>query len=432
MQEQEYYSEPVQEIMGTIPSWIIRWGVSVIAAVFVLILIGCCIIKFPQTIKSTISIISTNPPSQLEARYTGIIDTIAIRNGQTVKQGDLMVLLKTSAVYDDVLAVKSFADTVINSSLSEIVRNSIFEKALELGSLQNKWTELRSLTKEYLLYSKLDQIEKKRSLLAEQIYKNKEYYNTLLYQRSLIEKDTELQMFAMRRDSALWGEGLTAQAEYEASQQAYLAKLNNLVSFDANLKTVNLNILTLEQGLSELDIQLRSEEDEFNLRYSRAISEMMAQIESWTETYAIIAPFDGVVSLQDFWGVGQHVNIGDALASVVPYVNADIEGRMKVTSVGFGRISIGQTVNVRLNGFPYIEFGILKGVISQISQVPERMPDGGVAYNVEVSFPNGLLSTYRKEFPFIQDMDGEAEIITRNQRLIEHFIDPVISIFRNH
>ena len=68
------YSEPVQEIMGTIPPWITRWGVIVIAAVFALIVIGCCIVKYPQTVASTISIISTAPPSQLEARYTGIID----------------------------------------------------------------------------------------------------------------------------------------------------------------------------------------------------------------------------------------------------------------------------------------------------------------------------------------------------------------------
>ena len=29
-----YYSEPVQEIMGSIPSWITRWGVTVIAGIF--------------------------------------------------------------------------------------------------------------------------------------------------------------------------------------------------------------------------------------------------------------------------------------------------------------------------------------------------------------------------------------------------------------
>ena len=158
---------------------------------------------------------------------------------------------------------------------------------------------------------------------------------------------------------------------------------------------------------------------------------MIAQIAGWTEMYAIVAPFDGVVTLQDIWGPGQHVEVGDVLASVVPDMMTDVKGRMKVSSVGFGRIEMGQTVNVRLNGFPYIEFGILKGMISRISPVPEIMPDGSISYNVEVSFPDGLVSTYHKTFPFIQDMDGEAEIITRDQRLIEQFIEPIISLFGN-
>lgn len=425
------YSEPVQEIMGTIPLWITRWGVIIIAAVFALIVIGCCIVKYPQTVTSTISIISTAPPSQLEARYTGIIDTIAVKNGQTVKQGDLIALLKTPAVYKDVLRVKSFSEVARSRSLSECIGLPILESQLSLGSLQDKWTELLSLSKEYQQYRNLDQIEKKRSLLADQIRKNKEYFDAMVVQRSLIERDTKLQKLAMQRDSVLWDEGLSAQAEYEASQQAYISKLNSLASFDASLKSARLNSLALEQGLNELEIQRLAEEDAFNLRFSRTMSELQAQMASWLETYTITAPFDGTVSLHDFWGIGQHVNTNDVLASVVPDVEADVEGRMKVSSVGFGRIERGQTVNVRLNGFPYIEFGIIKGEISRISQVPEKTPDGSVAYNVEVSFPHGLVSTYHKTFPFIQDMDGEAEIITQDQRLIEHFIEPIFSLFRN-
>ncbi len=431
MQGQEYHSEPVQEIMGTSPSWIIRWGVTVIAVVFALIVIGCCIIKYPQTIVSTISIINTNPPSRLEARYSGIIDTIAVANGQPIKQGGLIALLKTPAVYDDVVAVKEFVEHACNASPLDVCVSKLFDSPLALGSLQNKWTELRSLSREYALYYNLDQLGKRRLLLFDQIQKNQEYYEALLEQRTLVERDAKLQQLSMQRDSVLWGEGLTAQAEYEASQQVYLSKLNSLSSFDANLKLTKLNMLTLEQGLNELDIQRRSEEDEFCLRFSRATQEMLAQIADWMETYAIIAPFDGTVSLQDFWGVGQHVGVGDVLASVVPNVGAEVEGRMKVSSIGFGRVEKGQIVNVRLNGFPYIEFGILKGVISKISAVPEKLPEGSVVYNVEVSFPEGLVSTYRRTFPFIQGMDGEAEIITRDQRLIEHFIEPVISLFRN-
>ena len=37
------HSEEAQEILGRIPSWTIRWGVTVIFLIFSVIIIGCCI-----------------------------------------------------------------------------------------------------------------------------------------------------------------------------------------------------------------------------------------------------------------------------------------------------------------------------------------------------------------------------------------------------
>lgn len=348
---QDLHSEPVQEIMGTIPSWIIRWGVAVIASVFALIVIGCCVIKYPKTVDSNISIISTAPPSPLDARRTGIIDTIVVKNGQAVKQGDLIALLRSPALYEDIRKVHSFVDEAGTDALSKYADLSTFDSQLSLGSIQNKWAELRILIKEYQLYRKLNQVEKKR--------------------------------------------------------------------------------LRLEQGLNELKIQKRTEEEVFNLRFSLILSELQAQITSWLEMNAFIAPIDGTVSLHSAWKAGQYVKVGDVIASVAPDVEAVVGGRMNVPSVAISQIKNGQTVNVRLNGFPYIEYGILKGVVSRIAEVPERMPDGSVGYNVDVSFPQGLVSTYHNTYPFVQDMEGEAEIITRDQRLIEQFLQPIISLFHN-
>lgn len=417
--------------MGIIPSWIVRWGITVIAAVFVLILIGCCVIKFPQTISATISISSINPPAKLEARYAGIIDTIAITNGQSVQQGELIALLKTPAIYGDVQRVKAFAELATSGSLSELAFDPIFKTKLDLGDLQVKWTELLSLYQEYMQHQNLDQIGQKRNLLLEQISENHKYNEVLHRQLGVMKTDVELQLLAMQRDSVLWKGGSISQSEYEASQQVYLSKLNGLISLEASIKSADLDRVTLEHGLKELDIERRVEADAFQLRFSRIAAELRAQIADWVEKYAIVAPFDGFVSLQDHWGMGQHADVGDVLANVLPNSDSTIEGRMKVSSVGFGRIAQGQTVNVFLNGFPYVEFGILKGEIARISRVPEKHPDGSIYYNVEVSFPQGLVTVYNKSLPLIQDMDGKAEIVTRDQRLIEHFIEPIISSFRN-
>lgn len=105
-------------------------------------------------------------------------------------------------------------------------------------------------------------------------------------------------------------------------------------------------------------------------------------------------------------------------------------GRLKVPSSGFGKVKVGQDVNIKLYGFPYLEFGIIKGQVKSISSVPEKT-SGGLFYTVDVILPDGLLSTYHQVLPFVQDMNGSAEIVTEDMRLIEQFIRPIRSLLKN-
>ena len=100
-------------------------------------------------------------------------------------------------------------------------------------------------------------------------------------------------------------------------------------------------------------------------------------------------------------------------------------GRTRIPTAGFGKVEKGQIVNVKLNGYPYMEFGVLKGVISNISGVP----DANNCYIAEVTFPHGLTTTYKKDLALIQQMDGTAEIITKDMRLIERYWQPVRALF---
>jgi len=87
---------------------------------------------------------------------------------------------------------------------------------------------------------------------------------------------------------------------------------------------------------------------------------------------------------------------------------------------GVGKVEAGQTVNIKLNGYPYMEFGMLKGVVSNISRVPES--DGYIA---EVRLTNDLTTTYGKQISLIQQMDGTGEILTRDMSLLERFLQPL-------
>jgi multidrug resistance efflux pump len=184
----------------------------------------------------------------------------------------------------------------------------------------------------------------------------------------------------------------------------------------------------------ELAVQRENEVAEYERTIGQLRQQLLAAIAQWKEQYAVIAPMDGIVSLQGYWSKGQHVTVGSALASIVPEKETEVIGRMEVPSAGFGKVETGQTVNVKLNGFPYMEYGVLKGTIRSISSVPASVQTATgttIAYTVEVVFPEGMRTTYEKELPMIQQMDDTGEIITEDMRLIEQFIQPIVSLFKN-
>ena len=434
---ENFYSEPVQEIMGSIPSWITRWGVTVIAAIFVLMAIGCCIIRYPQTLTSTITLTSENPPSDLASRYDGLLDTVCVKNGQKVRRGDLVALLSTPADYGDIMAVRDLLDSLPSAerdALPRAVTSPVLYEDYRLGELQGDWSELVRSCRAYLNWSEIDQTGHQKRLVEEQIGKNREYYDALLAQKTVLEQDMRYERAGLERDSILMAAGAISRAEYEATLKSWFSKKGSLTSFDASLTSTQLAMMQMRQQLTELDIRRQTEETEHRRGIIQQASRLQARVEQWIEQYAVVSPTEGTVSLQTVWSRGQHVMVGDVIASIVPDEGERVIGRLQVPSSGFGKVERGQTVNVRLNGFPYMEFGVLKGAVESMPAVPQTVATAEgdtIVYTVEVSFPDGLVTTYGKELPMVQQMDGTAEIITRDRRLIEQFIDPILSLFRN-
>lgn len=425
-----FYSDEAQEIIGSVPSWVVRWGITVVFVIFAGIVAGCYFIKYPQIVTAPITITTVNPPADLAARYDGLLDTVCVSNGDTVRQGQLLALFATPARYDDISTIERSLQGSCAEPLSALVRSEWLDGHYTLGDLQSTWAEFLRQCLDYRHYLDIDYIGRKKQLLAAQIDKNTEYYDRLQTQKRLLLKDLDYGRRMLERDSLLLSEAVISSADYEATAQGFLSKQNSKAGFDATLTSTELTILQTRQQIVELSVQEENEKAEYEHALDQLRQQLLAGIAQWKEQYAVIAPAGGRVSLQSYWSRGQHVSVGSILASIVPEGKTEVLGRMQVPSSGFGRVKQGQRVNVKLNGFPYMEFGVLKGTIRSISAVPVQTA-AGVAYTVEVVFPGELTTTYRKELPLIQQMDGTGEIITEDMRLIEQFVRPVVSLFKN-
>lgn len=136
------------------------------------------------------------------------------------------------------------------------------------------------------------------------------------------------------------------------------------------------------------------------------------------------APIAGMITLTTYWSENHVISAGERLATVVPVDNSIIICRAIVPSSGIGKVKIGQQVNIKLTGYPYMEHGMLTGDVSSVSLVPEKE-----GYIVEIRLNDGMISSYSERLKLVQEMDGIAEIIADEMRMIYRFINPLKMLF---
>lgn len=427
-----FHSEDTQEILGHIPSWIIRWGITVIFSIFVIIIIGCCFIKYPERVNGTVIITTVNAPLDVVVKSSGNLEFILVSNGDSVREGDILGVIHTGANYKDVLYAESCLLAFAENSLKEAVFNDRIYGNFLMGALQGDWTSFVSSCQRYRDYITRSIITKKRILLGEQIDKQKEYYCQMQMQFTTIIEDLRYEKKSFMRDSLLFRMSAISEQEYDEATRRLLQTRNSIMSFKSQMTTIELSIIQLEQQLVELSIQ---EEDEilvFEENIRTNLERLYAGIRNWKLTYLLTAPINGEVSFVHKWDKGQFMNMGAHYLTIVPDRVQSVIGIVSIPQSGFGKVNTGQKVNVKLEGYPYMEYGMMVGTIGYLSSIPDEQDNKRVPqYTAEILFEDGMKTTYGKELRMIQKMDGTAEIITEERSLIMRFLDPVIALLKN-
>lgn len=154
-------------------------------------------------------------------------------------------------------------------------------------------------------------------------------------------------------------------------------------------------------------------------------NELSNALIQWEERYLQAAPIDGELQYLGFWRDNSFVQSGQELFSVIPRKN-DILGELAIPSFGAGKVAVGQSVNVKINNFPYDEYGLLKGVVKSMARITNKVQTqkgAGDSYQVLVMFPHGTVTNFGKSLPLDFEAKGTAEIVTERKRLIERLFD---------
>jgi len=410
------YSDPVKEIMGNPPGRIVRWGTAVMFSVFVLFILFAWLIRYPDTIPAPVEITTSNPPVTLATKITGNIKILYVKEKEKVRAGQLLAVMETTASMDQINMLRHAIDTVSRPDLLNPGNLPLFSS---LGELQEAYgLFLKNLT-ELRNYVGNDFYGYKIKSLSDEIRGIQEYINRLIVKEKLFSENQKLEAKKFKRDSLLFVDRVIPESELERSHQS-LIRLNielQQVRLDHSEKSIEL--AEKRQLLQDYNITRTEEQQKLTGTLNQSFMNLGAQMKIWENTYLLITPVEGIVSFTRFWNANQSVIKDEPVITVVPLETGNFLGRINLKMQRSGKVRAGQKVNIKLSGYPYLEFGMVRGIIKSKSLVPSKD-----AYIIEIDLPEGLTTLYGIKLEFTQNMQGTAEIITEDVRLLQKIINP--------
>jgi multidrug resistance efflux pump len=420
----EIRSEEVNEILGKTPVWILRKGIILLTLIIVAIFTGSWLFKYPDIITAPIVITSQNPPSPLIARTSGKIMAIYVKDQQQVKEGQYLAVLENASDLQSVLLLKTqlLNENILNTD-KKIPITSTFRHINNLGELQQLYISWCNSKNDYERFIQQNFAGKKVKSIRDQIGLTYHYIEKLESQNVLQAQDLKISNKQYRRDSLLFQQKVTPQAGLDEAEIKLLSAKSSYKNSEIALSNTQIQLTQLEQQI--LEIQLKEEEDKKKMldAINANVQSLRNQLQAWELAYALKSPVSGKVVLGNYWSTNQQVKAGDQVMTIVPDKASIPFGKITLPMQGAGKVKPGQKVNIKLTNYPYLEYGMVRGVVNRLSEVPNQNN-----YLVEIKLSAGLKTNYNKSLHFDQEMTGTADIITEDMRLLERTLSPLRSI----
>ncbi len=411
------HSDQVKRIINLPPPKILRWGTTILAAIFVFMLVFASIIRYPDVVPSPVEITTENPPVSLESRISGRISELYVRDKDTVTAKQVIAAMESAASAGEIRALGHAIDII---SQTEDITLKNLPSFSRLGEIQECYSSFVKSLSDYNNYVTHDYYGAKINSVAQEISEMTGYLDKLADKEKLYEENQSLEARKFKRDSLLFASGVLSESDYERSHQSYLkARIDHKqVQIDQSQKSIEL--AERNQLLQDYKIKRAEESEKYRSGLIKELLNLKAQIEIWENKFLLISPVNGTVSFTKYWSANQFVNENEPVINIIPHHAGNYIGRIKLKMNRSGKVKTGQAVNIKLSAYPYLEYGMVRGVIKAKSLVPE---DG--AYIIEVAFPSGLVTLYGKKLEFTQNMQGIAEIITSDISLIQKIFNPI-------
>lgn len=437
-----------------------------------LAVVWACVSKIEEAIPAIGKLQPQGAVKEVQAPLGGVVQEIYVKDGQQVKKGEHLVRLDSTTAQAQVVSLQKIR--------TALIAENQFYRSLLSGSTTNPNTIPSKISPELLTLSR-----SRAALMAE----NQIYQAQLQGQSGAANLTTEQQIRLQTRQTESTTRLATAQLEVDQLRQqlaqvkVQLANARNLLSVNEGILR-DLQTLATEGGISRLqylkqqqDVEtrktevqkLQQEQERLQLAITQAIEklhnsaavsqeDMMAKLTSNNQQIAAIdsqltkamldnqkqideidsklsqaqqtlkyqvitSPANGTVFELKPSSPGYVVNSNVPMLKVVP--SDSLVAEVYITNKDIGFVKEGMDVDVRIDSFPFSEYGDIKGKLIWIGSdaLPPDQIHPFYRFPAKVQLDRQNLKVDQRDIPLQSGMSVSTNIKLRQRTVMSIFTD---------
>lgn len=357
---------------------------------------------------------------------SGIVSAIYVRDGQLVKQGDLLISM----------------DNTDNSNDISTIENELFKSELTLLRLNAQ------LSEDITLFTPPEMADPKtvnlhQRLLEHSLTVQKERVDTLALEiRRCIAEREALKSNVTRLTRSL----PLSQEIYDKKSALAQRKLipgAELLQAKIEMSDAQHNLLSAKSRFQEVVARLERAKEEKTLAATEYRRDILDQISKEKNNWESLrhkqfrtankqthlelkAPADGIVQQLAINTIGGVVTAAQPLLVIVP-TDSGLEVEAKILNKDIGFIVEDQEVSVKVSAYPFTRYGDLKGSIEWVARDAVIDKELGPSYPIRVAVSDYKLPNIinGRQGVLSPGMTVTTDIKVGKRRVIQYFLGPI-------
>jgi len=364
----------------------------------------------------------------VQALEPGVVRQIHVKDGQSVRAGQLLIELDATASAAD-LAKSEEANLSARLSIAraQALQAALTHKRAPLLPALAEVPADRLTIERQLLESQWREFDSRRAARALAILQREAELATT---RQLSDKLQRTLPFTTQRAQdyqRLLEQNFVSRHGYLDLEKERVAQEQDLAVQYSRARELQAAIAAERQQLASLDAEFRRQLADQRQQAQQQLEqthEERLKARQRHQLTQLSAPVAGVVQQLATHTIGGVVSSAQPLLVIVPDNTLEVQVSIDNQDVGF--VATGQDVAVKVEAFPYTRYGFLEGRVAYLSQDALDDEKQGLVFRAHIQLPRDQIRVDQQWIRLSPGMAVSAEIKTGKRRVLEYFLSPVV------